>query len=269
MRPSILLIQGVGLVGEGWRPQVDDLSDAFEPVTFDNRGIGAGPALDGPLTIEQMAADALAVMDRLGVDRFHVVGHSMGGVIAQDVALRWPERVASLALVCTFAHGAQATSLTLPMIVTGLRTRVGSRRMRRRAFLEMVYPPSALVGRDTDALARELEPLFGHDLADQPPVVMKQLGAMSRYDARHRLAGLGTISTLVVSGELDRIARPAFGRELASAIPGARYVELPGAAHGVPIHDAPAINRLLREHIGGGLRRDWPDQERGARRATT
>ena len=72
---------------------------------------------------------------------------------------------------------------------------------------------------------------------------------MSKYDATARLAELAGIPTLVVAGALDRVARSAFGRQLAAAIPGARFVELPGAAHGVPIHDAATINRLLSEHF--------------------
>jgi len=110
-------------------------------------------------------------------------------------------------------------------------------------------PPALLAERDRAQLAEELRPLFGRDLAQQPPIVMKQLAAMSRYDATTRLAELAGIPTLVVAGALDRVARPVFGRQLAAAIPGARFIELPGAAHGVPIHDAPAINRLLSEHF--------------------
>jgi pimeloyl-ACP methyl ester carboxylesterase len=200
MPPAILLIQGIGLVGEGWRPQVDGLSGAFDPSS-------STPAASAGTREQPRAA-------------LHVRARGTG-----DVAL-----------------GIDADH--------GLRTRLGTRRMRRRAFLELVYPPAALAGRDVDALRRELAPLFGHDLADQPPIVMRQLRAMARYDACTRLAALGPIPTMVVSGELDRIARPAFGRELAAAIPNARYVELPGAAHGVPIHDAATVNTLLREHLG-------------------
>jgi len=247
--PHVLLIQGVGLIGEGWRPQIDALKDALTLTWFDNRGIGASLGPPGPLTIEDMADDALAVMDHAGASSFHVVGHSMGGVIAQEVALRAPERVRSLSLLCTFARGRDATALTWTMLMLGLRTRIGTRTMRRRAFLEMVLPPDRLASVDPDRTAAEMAPLFGHDLADQPPIVMRQLRAMSRYEAGPRLGTLGSIPTLVVSGELDVIARPSSGRALAAAIPGARYVELAGAAHGVPIYDAAVVNELLRAHL--------------------
>jgi pimeloyl-ACP methyl ester carboxylesterase len=249
--PAVLLLQGVGLVGEGWRPQIDGLRDRFTLVAPDNRGIGGSTILDGRLTIESMAADALAVMDAAGFERFHVAGHSMGGVIAQALAVQVPERVASLALLCTFARGRQGATLTLPLLLTALRTRIGTRAMRRSAFLEIVMPAGYLQGVDRAQLAEALRPLFGHDLAEQPAVAMKQLRAMSRFDARDRLGSLGRIPTLVVSAAFDRIARPAFGRDLARAIPSARYVEIPEAAHGVTIQHADEINALLAGHFAG------------------
>ena len=246
--PAVLLIQGVGTVGEGWRPQVEALADAFTLISFDNRGIGRSTG-QGPLSIEAMAADALAIMRAEHLDQFHVVGHSMGGLIAQEVALTAPQQCRSLSLLCTFAAGKQGARPSASMLVTALRTRIGTRRMRRHAFLELVMPAAVLAEFDRDAMAEQLAPLFGHDLADQPAIVMSQLRAMSRYDARPRLGRLAGLPTLVVSASEDRIARPRFGRELAAAIPGALLVELPRAGHGVPIHEAGRINQLLRGHF--------------------
>lgn len=248
--PAVLLIQGVGAAGAAWQPQVEGLAGDFTVVTFDNRGIGASTISTGKPTIEAMAQDALAIMRAERLDSFHVVGHSMGGVIAQEVALRATERVRSLSLLCTFATGLQGARPSSPsMLMIALRTRLGTRRMRRHAFLELVMPPALLKELDRDALAEQLAPLFGHDLGDQPAVIGDQLRAMARYDARPRLARLARVPTLVVAGALDRIARPAYGRALAAAIPGARLVELPEAAHGVTIHDATRINDLLRQHF--------------------
>jgi pimeloyl-ACP methyl ester carboxylesterase len=196
-----------------------------------------------------MALDALAIMDAETIERFHVVGHSMGGLIAQEVALRAPARVKSLALLCTFARGKQAARLTADIVLIGLRTRIGTRAMRRSAFLELVMPPALLAEGDRARLAETLRPLFGRDLAEQPPIIMKQLRATAKYDASGRLGQLAPIPSLVVSAELDRIALPAFGRELAAAIPGARLVEIPGAGHGVPIHSPEKVNALLAEHF--------------------
>lgn len=245
----ILWIQGSGVHGAGWRPQIDVLSARYQCIWFDNRGMGQSQPAAPPITVEQMTADALAVMDAAGCASAHIVGHSLGGLIAQHLALTARPRVKSLSLLCTFSRGQDATALTPWMLWVGLRTRIGNKRQRRRAFLQMVMPPETYSSADLDALAQQLEPLFGHDLADQPPVVMRQLRAMARFDAGSRLRELASIPTLVLSGELDRIAPPVSGRALAAAIPGARYVELAGAGHAAPIHRAGEINALLAEHF--------------------
>jgi pimeloyl-ACP methyl ester carboxylesterase len=123
----------------------------------------------------------------------------------------------------------------------------------------MVMPRAALAREDRDALAARLAPIFGHDLADQPPIVMKQLGALRAYDATDRLARIVNTPTLVVSAVHDPIAPPRCGRALASGIAGARYVEVPDASHGVPIQHAGSVNALLDQHL----------REAEARRAAT
>ena len=245
----VLLIQGAGVHGSGWQPQVDGLQDRYRCLSFDNRGIGRSQPLGSRLTIEQMTDDALALMDAQGWESAHVVGHSMGGPIALQMAFSAPARVKSLSLLCTFARGADVTSPSAWMVWMALRTRCGTSRMRRLAFLEMVMPTAVLARTDRDALAATLAAVFGHDLADQPPVVMKQLSAMRNFDASSRLHELAGIPTLVVSAKWDRIARPALGRALAQAIPGARYLEIDEAAHGVTIQCDLAINDLLAAHF--------------------
>jgi len=250
--PPVLLIQGVAVHGDGWGPQVDALSTQYRCLSFDNRGMGRSQPLGCPVSVAQMAEDALVLMDAQGWGAAHVVGHSLGGLVALHLALTTRARVQSLALLCTFARGRDATRLSLAMLWAGLRTRLGTRRQRRHAFLRIVMPPEALAGADRDALAARLAPIFGHDLADHPPVAMKQLAAMRAYDAAPRLGELAGLRTLVVSASHAPIAPPALGRELAAGIPGARHVEFPEASHGAPIQCADRVNALLMEHLGQG-----------------
>ena len=247
--PAVLLLQGAGVVSEGWRPQIEALREQFTVIAPDNRGFGGSSRGTGPLTIETMAADALAIVDALRVDAFHLAGHSMGGLIAQQIALQQRTRVLSLALMCTFAHGGQAASMSLPMILTAIRMRLGTRAMRRRAFMQLVMPEAYLAGVDQAALAARLRPLFGYDLASQPAFVMQQVRAMSRYDARRRLSELSRIPAIVVSATQDRIAKPEYGRELDELIGTSRYVEIRNAGHGVTIQCADRINELLLAHF--------------------
>ena len=247
--PPVVFIQGVGVCGRGWTPQVRDLRARFTCLAFDNRGMGSSQPAARPITVEQMADDTRALIDHLGWESAHVVGHSLGGPVALELALREPGRVRSLSLLCTTARGADATRLSLRMLSIGLRSRIGPRPARRRAFMAIVMPPGAVADSDADRVAGELADLFGHDLADQPPIAMPQLRALRRYDATARLPRLAGVPTLVVSAAHDPIAPPRFGRALASALPGARFVEFPDAAHGLPIQHAAAVNTLLAEHF--------------------
>jgi pimeloyl-ACP methyl ester carboxylesterase len=135
------------------------------------------------------------------------------------------------------------------MLWLGLRTQLGTRRQRRHAFLELVMPPAELAGADRDMLAAELAQLFGHDLGVPPPVQSAQLRAMRAYDASRRLGELEGLPALVVNATHDPIAPPAVGRALADGIPGARYIEIPHASHGLPIQCAAEVNTLLETHF--------------------
>ncbi len=246
--PPILFIQGCGVGGDGWKPQTDVLAKSHTCASFDNRGYGrSGDASE--ITVRAMTDDVVALLDHLGWGSAHVVGHSLGGVIAQQLALDAPARVRSLSLLCTFVRGKDGAKLTPWMMWKAIAMRVGTRASRRSAFLAMVMPAAALAAADHAALAAELGALFGRDLADQPGVIMKQVQALGAHDTSARLGELAPIPTLVVSAVEDRVAPPAQGRALAKAIGTARYVELEGAAHGVILQQPAVINALLAEHV--------------------
>jgi pimeloyl-ACP methyl ester carboxylesterase len=173
----------------------------------------------------------------------------MGGVIAQQLALDCPKRVRSLSLLCTFARGRDGARLTPWVLWMTLRTRIGTRRMRRRAFLEMLWPSDELQSADKDKLAARVASLVGRDLADQPPILMKQMMALARHDCSKSLGQLATIPTLVISAEFDPIALPRYGRMLAAAIPGARFEQMPGTSHGVTIQKADELDHRLRQFL--------------------
>lgn len=247
--PGALFIHGVGVAGCAWRPQIDGMSDRWACASYDNRGIGGSGPIPGTLSIDDLVGDALALLDELGWADAHVIGHSMGGIIAHQLALRAPSRVRSLSLLCTFTKGQEAARLTPWILWMGLRTNLGTRGMRRRAFLEMITPPAERDGADLDALADRYSAVFGRDLGDGPSAAIRQVQAMSRHGATD-LSGLAAIPTLVVSGEHDPIALPAFGKALAQAIPGAVFEEWAGESHGLTISRAERLNARLREHLG-------------------
>ena len=107
----VLLIQGLGYGGWGWEPVVPGLAERFRVLTFDNRGIGGSDKPAGPYTTAELAGDALQVLDEAGADRAHVVGASLGGMIAQEIATLTPERVEKLVLCCTTPGGADGVPM--------------------------------------------------------------------------------------------------------------------------------------------------------------
>ena len=258
--PPVLLVQGVGVTGEAWRRQVEVLSQTCRTLAFDNRGIGRSLPCAGLISINAMAEDAFALMDAVGWESAHVVGHSMGGLIGQQMAIDAPGRVRSLACVCSFSRGKDAARLTLPVLWMGIRTRLGTRKMRRNAFLNILYSADRLRRSDLPKLAAETSSLIGRDLADSPPILMKQLQACARHHLRLRLGELTSIPTLVVSAEFDVIARPEYGKDLAAAIPGAEFVLHAGVAHGNLLEQPAWLNERLFKHF-----RAWEtaDESRG------
>jgi len=247
--PPVLMIHGSGVGGRGWRPQVEGLRDAYACLTFDNRGFGRSQPMGEPLSLELLAEDALALLDAAGWESAHVVGHSLGGLVALYAAHASRARVRSLSLLNTFASGRVPTALSGWLVWMGLRTTVGTRSMRRRAFLEMILGPDELAAADVEPLAARFSELFDHDLGVQPPVAMKQVRAMARADATPFLPALAGIPALVISAEHDRLAPPAAGKALARGLAGARYVEIAGSSHAAPIHRPADVNPLLREHL--------------------
>jgi len=232
---------------------VEILKKQYTCLTFDNRGIGASQPIGVRLSVEQMAADALALMDRAGWGSAHIVGHSMGGLIALQLGLMAKPRVRSLALLCAFARGADATRMTPSLFWIILRMRFAPRRFRRKAFMELVLPPSQM-RRSNEDLAERLSTVFGHDIADLSPVYNQQLAAMREHDVTSRLGELSGIPTLVVSAEKDPIARPTSGRAIAAGISGSRYIEIPGASHAFPILEAQRCGALLLDHLANAER---------------
>jgi pimeloyl-ACP methyl ester carboxylesterase len=245
----VVWIQGVGVAGSGWQPQIEGLGPGFSHSVFDNRGLGRSQPCRGQVSIKAMANDAKRLMDHLGWESAHIVGHSMGGVIGQEFALQYPEKVRSLSLLCTFPRGRDAARPTPWVLWMTLRTWIGTRAMRRRAFLEMLVPPSDLRTANLDSLAEQVAKVIGRDLAHQPPIMLRQVRALSKHDASSGLSRLRDIPTLVMSAELDPIAPPRYGRRLGDLIPGSQYLEIRGASHAVTICSPHLVNEPLAKFL--------------------
>lgn len=237
--PRVLMIQGTGVAGCGWSPQVEQLRHDHQLAWFDNRGVGASPGASSSL--DEMAEDALEVLDALGWEDAHVVGHSLGGLIAQALVLRAPERVRSLGLLCTLLDGRASLGLSPSRAWVQMRTAVGTRAMRRRAFFEMVSDPRI---EPTEEHITTLESAFGRSLEALPPVAYRQVRIVMSARLASQLEDVD-VPSLVMSATHDMIAPLAQGRALADVL-GAEFVEVAGG-HAVTVQDAPRVNSLLAD----------------------
>ena len=226
--PPLLLIQGMGANAAHWgEPFLRALERDFELLLYDHRGIGRSAPWGGDLTIAALAADALALLDALQIADAHVLGISMGGMVAQELALAAPQRVRTLTLGCTSCGGTQSKS-TASAVIQRLTTAVLSRdeaRMLRTGFEIVVSPTYAASEQHYAAFAAAAR-------IHQPgiSILMAQKVAAERHDTYARLRGL-RVPTLVIHGTADAVLEAINGDLVASLIPGARLELLERVGH--------------------------------------
>ncbi len=221
----VLMIMGFMGSSKAWFRLLPHISAEHRAIVFDNRGTGDSDRPAGLWSMEDLVDDALAVLDAAGHETAHVVGVSMGGMIAQHLALDHPERVRSLSLICTRSGQPESTSWRMVASIA-LRPFVGPGRTFP-IVAPLLY--SRRTRRDRpDVLAEDLRMRF----TDQAPgaTALGQLAAMRSHDTRERLKEL-EMPVLVMHGDEDALIPPENGQELARLIPGAELVMLPDCGH--------------------------------------
>jgi 3-oxoadipate enol-lactonase len=243
--PPLLLIMGLSGTALHWgEPFLERLRRDFEVIVYDHHGVGASSRLEGPITIVEMAEDAAGLLDALGIDSAHVLGISMGGMIAQELALAHPELVRTLVLGCTYSGGA-GSPLTTPEVAETLAAARGSGdRERAMETVWRVNVSGAFVD-NQDAHAEYLE--IGRRRAVALPVIIAQLKAISGHDTSARLHELA-MPTLVIHGTEDQIILFENGPLVASYIPGSRLEIFEGLGHLFFWERPDRSAELIREH---------------------
>jgi len=224
----LVLIAGLGAKGTSWQPFLERAARSHRVLTFDNRGSGQAPPLDKDASVADLAGEALDLLDAQGVERAALVGRSMGGMIAQEMALRAPERVSKLVLVSTTGradpHLAEVFLTWARLAEAGVAPD-----LRHRASLLWCLGSASLAadgGRDGPARRY----LAARARTDRPLDYARQARACAQHDALDRLGAL-RCPTLVVAGDDDRLTPPHHADALAAAIPGSRRATIHGAGH--------------------------------------
>ena len=241
----LLLIQGMSGTHVSWgEPFLAPLREHFEVVAFDNRGIGLSAPVDGPFTILEMAEDTAALMDELGLERAHVVGISMGGMIAQELALAHPERLRSLTLGCTYCGGPGSQLMpeeNARKLMEGMAS--GDREKAIRAGYEVNLSPAFRADEGRFAAF--------HEMATTVPAAKQTIELQVQAIFGHDTSGqLGEISipTMVVHGTADGVLPYPNGELIASLMPSAHLETLEGVGH-MFWWEQPGVSAdLIREH---------------------
>lgn len=242
---SVLWLQGLNAPAAAWAVQLAHFSQTHRSIAPDARGVGQSDAPPGPYTTRQLAGDAIAVLDAVGVARAHVVGLSLGGAAAQELALAAPERVRSLALISTFAAQSPRSRALLEAWRTLYPVVAADERLRKAWELQAYSwlftdrfwrSPANVRAALRFASTQPLQPAQGF---------VGQVDAALSHDSRDRLGALN-IPTLVIHGALDQLSPKENGEELAQRIPGAELLVLSEVGHAVNLEGQRPVNAALR-----------------------
>jgi pimeloyl-ACP methyl ester carboxylesterase len=238
----LLLIMGLGWPSQAWQRLRPALSEKYRTIALDNRGVGKSDAPAGPYSIAQMAADAAAVLNAARVNTAHILGVSMGGMIAQEFALQYPNKVRSLILGCTAAGGPEAVRAE-DEVLRVLMTRGQDLEQFGRAINPFIYDAGTspqLVEEDTALRLKWYASGDGY---------FAQLQAVMAWEAYSRIAQISA-PTLVIHGENDRLVPTENGRRIAGRIPGAKLVIIRAASHIFTTDQPAASQAAILEFLG-------------------
>lgn len=241
--PAVLMIQGLGADKHGWDMQRFVLAAKYRVIALDNRGAGRSDKPFGHYSLEQMADDAITVLDHLGVETAHVVGASMGGAISQIVALKHPERVRSLTLACTACRNhpwrrellsewaSRANERGMGAMTHEAARWVIGPRSFRRLFPAFGWLGPLAMGRSSHAFVAQVRAILATDEA-----MAERLGEI-------------TVPALVMVGNQDILTPRGDSEEIAERLPNAELVVISGAAHGFMVEHATTFNRVLLQFL--------------------
>jgi pimeloyl-ACP methyl ester carboxylesterase len=253
----LLLIMGLATDSTAWMFQLPAFAERYRTILFDNRGVGRSAKPAGPYTIGGMADDAAGLLAALGIERAHVVGISMGGMIAQELALRHPERVRSLVLACTYPEPDEEIRLGRANSIAQLGGSVDAAgtatldmaavdpMMIFQTLMPKVFSPNFLMNQ-----MPTLMQLFSGALqwGFSIEAIMAQVDAVMSHKATDRLRHIA-VPTLVITGDADLLIPPANSDIIAGEIPGAKLVKIPGGTHGFNFETPEIFNQKVLDFL--------------------
>lgn len=238
--PPVLLIMGLSFTHEMWYRVLPALAEHYRVIVFDNRGVGRSDVPRSSFRIRDMADDAAAVLDAANVDSAQVIGASMGGMIAQELALRCPSRVESLLLACT-SHGGLLARW--PRLSRMRRLPTGKGRSRQLSFAPLLYAAST----PRERILEDIEVQFGCRCTRKG--CLNQFASILLWSSFRRLPRI-SVPTVVAHGAEDCLIPPRNGQVVAARIPGAEFHLIPNAGHMLLTDQPELCQRLMLDFLG-------------------
>ncbi len=241
----VVLIGGYTMGKESWGLQVAGLAKHFKIITFDNRGVGETKIPSSPFTIADMAADTVGLMDGLGIDSSNIFGVSMGGLIAQVLALDYPDRVRKVALGCTThggRHAVQPEQKVMEELAAAADPKIPAEQAIRMR-VPLIYSEGFIKG-EPERLEEFVR--LAMKYWPTPEGAAGQMKALSIFNVKRRLGEI-SCPVLVITGSEDRMMPPENSRLLAERIPGAQLHMVKAAGHNFFQEKPEEVNRVLIE----------------------
>jgi len=244
----LVLIMGFGAEGGNWAPQVKDFKRYFRCITFDNRGVGKSSKLRGRYTTRMMAADTIGLLDSLAVPAAHICGLSMGGAIAQQIAVHYPERVKKLILVSTWARLDPYCRDIFSMC------KVARKRLSRAEYFRFLFLWT-FAANYHNRHQRQRERMVRDAVASPHPqpayALMNQIDACIKHNIGKDLTRISA-STLIITGKEDIFTPLRFAQELKAGIKNSRLEVFPKCGHNVFLEDIESFNKTIIGFLKSG-----------------
>ena len=255
----LLMVMGLGTDHLGWMLQVPEFSQHYRVITFDNRDVGQSPQADGPYEIADMARDALDLADHLDLETFHLLGMSMGGAIAQEMALMAQERLRTLTLVVTYGGGGN-WGRERGRLWADIRGRID-----RETHLDwlLLFGMSEQFYDDPERIAYSKQLMRANPHPQSAEAFQRQIQASGRHEARDRLGQI-EVPTHVIGAEHDALVPVWKSKEIAELIPGATYSVMPGAPHALDMERAQEFNEMVLGWLRSNGAPSGPQAQRSA-----
>jgi 3-oxoadipate enol-lactonase len=237
----LVMIMGLGIDQKGWMRQVSAFKKKYRVITFDNRGIGKSDKPEGLYTPKLLAEDTIRLMDFLKIQKAHIIGDSMGGLVAQEIAFNYPDRVIKLILASTYAYQDNETNgITSNMLaVQELPVRTAFPR-----FIDAIYNKWFYKLLFATLLKLQAKGMKKPEIAG----LTGQLNCNKGYNSIDRLPLIKT-PTLVITGTGDKIIRPGSSDTLSQKIPGARLVKIDGGSHAIYLEMSKEFNKAILDFL--------------------